>query len=193
MVDQQDISSELANDAFGRQVQKRLAITHGFGRLCTLLGIAMLAIMAVLALGTTVVPRALGLHTYAVVSGSMEPEYPTGSLVYTKSASASGMEPGVVAAFWHGEDVIVHRVVENDGVEKELVTKGDANEAPDPWPVPYTNVLGQVIASVPYVGYLLIGVSTLTGKLVLGWILLMAVAFCVVGTILNNLTAREPL
>lgn len=192
MADQQNISPELVNDVFSRRVQRRLAVMHALARTFTVLGIVLLAIMAVLGLGTAVVPRVLGLHSYAIVSGSMEPAYPTGSLVYTKAVPATDMQPGAVAAYWHNEDVIVHRVVENNTAEKKLVTKGDANDAPDVRPVPYTSVLGEVVGSVPLVGYVLIGMATLAGKLVLGWILLMAVAFCAVGTILNNLTARDP-
>lgn len=191
VADQHNISSALADDEFSHRVQRRLARFRVLGRLCTVLGMVMLAAMAVIGLGTSVVPRVLGLHSYAIVSGSMEPTYPTGSLVYTKPIAGAEVQPGAVVAFWRGEDVVVHRALENNTAESELVTKGDANEEPDVRPVPYANVLGEVVASVPGVGYVLMGFADTAGKLVLGWILLMALAFCVVGVILTNLVQRE--
>ena len=85
----------------------------------------------------------------------------------------------------------MHRVRENVSAEGELVTKGDANDEVDIRPVPYQNVLGRVVFSVPYVGYFLIALGSTPGKLLLGWIVLMGVAFCVVGSVLSSLADRH--
>ena len=52
-------------------------------------------------------------------------------------------------------------------------------------------MLGRVVFSVPYVGYFLIALGSTPGKLLLGWIVLMGVAFCVVGSVLSSLADRH--
>ena len=170
-------------DAFSRAVERRLARMRVIARLCTAVG--------VVGLGASVVPRVMGMQSYAIISGSMEPAYPTGSLVYAEPAEGAALQAGDVAAFWRDQDVIVHRVRENVSAEGELVTKGDANDEVDIRPVPYQNVLGRVVFSVPYVGYFLIALGSTPGKLLLGWIVLMGVAFCVVGSVLSSLADRH--
>ena len=88
-------------------------------------------------------------------------------------------------------DKLNSSVQENVSAEGELVTKGDANDEVDIRPVPYQNVLGRVVFSVPYVGYFLIALGSTPGKLLLGWIVLMGVAFCVVGSVLSSLADRH--
>ena len=173
-------------DAFSRAVERRLARMRVIARLCTAVGALMLV-----GLGASVVPRVMGMQSYAIISGSMEPAYPTGSLVYAEPAEGAALQAGDVAAFWRDQDVIVHRVRENVSAEGELVTKGDANDEVDIRPVPYQNVLGRVVFSVPYVGYFLIALGSTPGKLLLGWIVLMGVAFCVVGSVLSSLADRH--
>ena len=165
---------------------------RGLARLCTAVGVIILAALAVVGLGSSVVPRVMGMQPYAIISGSMEPAYPTGSLVYAEPADGGALQPGDVAAFWRDEDVIVHRVEENNAAEGELVTKGDANAEADVRPVPYQNVLGRVVFSVPGVGYFLMALGSTPGKLLLGWIVLMGAAFCIGGSILNTLATRRP-
>lgn len=186
-----DISAPPAGDAFSRAVERRLARLRIAARLCSVLGALILLALAVVAIGSSVVPRVMGMQSYAIISGSMEPAYPTGSLVYAEPVDGSDLQAGDVAAFWRDEDVIVHRVEEVDEGAGELVTKGDANAEIDLRPVPFGNVLGRVVGSVPLVGYFLMALGSTTGKLLLGWIVLMGAAFCVVGSALGNLADRR--
>ena len=163
---------------------------RALARLCSLIGALILIALAVVALGTSVVPRILGMQPYAIVSGSMEPTYATGSLVLAQSVDGSALQAGDIAAFWQGEEVVTHRVQENVESEGELVTKGDANAEPDVRPVPYQNVLGQVVFSVPLVGYFLIALGTTPGKLLLGWIVLTGAALCIIGSVVNAMARR---
>lgn len=178
-------------DAFSRAVERRLARMRVIARLCTAVGALMLVALGVVGLGASVVPRVMGMQSYAIISGSMEPAYPTGSLVYAEPAEGAALQAGDVAAFWRDQDVIVHRVRENVSAEGELVTKGDANDEVDIRPVPYQNVLGRVVFSVPYVGYFLMALGSLEGKLLLGWVVLMGAALCILGSVLNNLATRQ--
>lgn len=186
-----DISALPAGDAFSRAVERRLARLRIAARLCSVLGALILLALAVVAIGSSVAPRVMGMQSYAIISGSMEPAYPTGSLVYAEPADGAELQAGDVAAFWRDEDVIVHRVEEVDEGAGELVTKGDANAELDLRPVPFGNVLGRVVGSVPLVGYFLMALGSTTGKLLLGWIVLMGAAFCVVGSVLGNLADRR--
>lgn len=183
--------SNIATESFSRAVERRLARMRVLARTCTAVGASILVALAVVGLAASVVPRVLGMQPYAIVSGSMEPAYPTGSLVYAKPADGADLRSGDVAAFWRGEDVIVHRVEENDAAEGELVTKGDANAETDVRPVPYQHVLGRVVFSVPGVGYFLIALGSTPGKLLLGWIVLMGAAFCIVGSIVGSLAEHR--
>ena len=120
------------------------------------IGIILLALVILAAAGV-MVPRLFGVQEYAVVTGSMEPAVPTGSLVFVSRTDASKLVPGDIIAYKSGsgsETPIVHRVVENDVEAKELITKGDANSSEDIFPVGYDQVVGKVIFHVPLIGSL---------------------------------------
>lgn len=160
-------------------------------RCCIAVGSLILATLMLIGIAAAVAPRVVGMQSYAIISGSMEPAYPVGTLVYTEPADGAALKSGDVAAFWRDEDVIVHRVRENDEAEGSLVTKGDANAEDDLHPVPYQNVLGKVVFSVPLVGYFLMALGSTEGMLLLGWIVLMGAAFCIIGSIIGNLADRR--
>lgn len=186
-----DIPVVPAGDAFSQAVERRLVRLRFASRLCSTIGGLILLALAVVAIGSSVIPRVMGMQPYAIISGSMEPAYPTGSLVYADPVEGSSLQAGDVVAFWEEEEVIIHRVKEVDDQTGHLVTKGDANEDVDLRPVPFQNVLGRVVFSVPVVGYFLMALGTTAGLLVLGWVVIMAVALCVVGTILGSLADRR--
>ena len=100
--------------------------------------------------------RLVGLEPYAVLSGSMEPTYHTGSLIYVKSVDPYDVEVGQPITFVMNEDLVVatHRVVEIDKENQRFYTKGDANENVDGAPVHFNNLIGVPVYSIPYLGYL---------------------------------------
>ena len=92
--------------------------------------------------------RLFGYDAYSVVSGSMEPAIPTGSLVYVQETAPEDMKEDDVIAFYGAKDsnaIITHRVVENKVVMGEFITKGDANKTEDMNAVPYSNFIGKVV------------------------------------------------
>ena len=129
------------------------------------------AILVCLALA---VPRLAGIQSYVVISGSMEPAIPVGSLVYSKETDPETLEPGDVIVFYssnanvggNSNEVIpiTHRVVENDIAAKEITTKGDANEDNDISSVTYPNVEGKVVFHIPGLGYPASMLSSTMGK-----------------------------
>ena len=95
-----------------------------------------------------------GFETYDVLSGSMEPNIHTGSLVYVKTGIAcERVRIDDVIAFDIGNGrTVTHRVTDIDPQSHTFVTKGDANAAADPPAVPWSSVRGMVVASVPSLG-----------------------------------------
>ena len=114
--------------------------------LCSALGTLLIIVLIAVCVPLTV-PQFWGYHVYAVVTGSMEPEIPVGSLVYIQRSDAAQAQPGDVVAFYGARDsaaIITHRVVENHVVMGEIITKGDANQTNDMNPVAYENFIGTV-------------------------------------------------
>ena len=61
----------------------------------------------------------MGLKTYKVLSGSMEPEYHVGSVVYVEKSSIDDIEVGDVITFYINDNTVVtHRVIDKDNDDK---------------------------------------------------------------------------
>lgn len=93
-----------------------------------------------------------------VKSGSMEPAIHTGAVVAV--LKTDNYKPGDVITFGEisrNRIPTTHRIVEmqNDNGGVTYITKGDANESPDIEPVKAEKVLGKVLFSVPYFGYVI--------------------------------------
>lgn len=70
---------------------------------CSALGTALLILLIVICLPLTV-PKAFHYHVYTVISGSMEPAIPTGSLVYIKEMEPKDVQVDDVIAFYGTKD-----------------------------------------------------------------------------------------
>lgn len=117
--------------------------------------VALVVILALLLVGA----RVAGLQVFTVLSGSMEPTYHTGSLIYVKKVDPYAIQAGQPITFMLDENTVAtHRVVgivpdEEDPTVIRFRTKGDANEAEDARLVHYKNVIGTPVFSIPYLGY----------------------------------------
>lgn len=106
---------------------------------------------------------ALGLNANVIVSGSMEPAVPVGSLVLYETVAADELRSGDVISFERPDGdhaITTHRIVaveERDGT-RVFQTKGDNNPIADPWLIRYDaqQEPKRMIASIPYVGHLLL-------------------------------------
>ena len=87
--------------------------------------VAIVVILALLLVGA----RVVGLQVFTVLSGSMEPTYHTGSLIYVKKVDPYTIEPGQPITFMLDEN------------------------AEDGSLVHYKNVIGTPVFSIPYLGY----------------------------------------
>ena len=99
------------------------------------------------------IPMLIKWKPVVVLTGSMEPTYDVGSVIYYKQVPKEEIKQGDAITFTLNDNTFVtHRVnkIENDMYE----TKGDANESPDPEKVSYDNIKGKVQKLyIPYVGY----------------------------------------
>ena len=97
------------------------------------------------------------ISAYVILSGSMSPAIPVGSVVISRRQLSYGV--GDVITFGQGKSSTTHRI---DGIEESstyygdatFTTKGDANKTPDTAPVSQANVAGKTILTVPYLGYI---------------------------------------
>ena len=131
-----------------------------------LLWLVILGVAAVIGVAV-LVPRAGGGTPYTVLTGSMRPNYPPGSLIVSKPVDPKDVKIGDAITYQlkSGEAAVVtHRVTATrmgrDG-KLEFLTKGDANNANDKDPVRAVQVRGRLWYSVPYLGYVN---SMLTGN-----------------------------
>lgn len=117
--------------------------------------VALVVLLAVALVGV----RLVGFQVFTVLSGSMEPTYHVGSLIYVKSVDYKELEPGDVITFMLDENTVAtHRIVEvvpdeNDPETLRYRTKGDANDAEDGGLVHYKNVIGTPVFTIPKLGY----------------------------------------
>ena len=96
----------------------------------------------------------VGYKPVVVLTGSMEPTYPVGSVIYYKATEYKDINVGDAITFGIGEDSLAtHRVIGKDDTNQEFRTKGDNNPTEDINPVIYANVAGKTAKiAIPYAG-----------------------------------------
>lgn len=138
--------------------------------------VAAMVLCAVFLVGA----RVLGYQVFTVISGSMEPTYSVGDLLYVKAVDPATIEVGDPVTFILNEDLVVatHRVIAVDAENQHLYTKGDANDVEDSAPVHFKNVIGVPKFAVPLLGYVSNFVQYPPGNYItvaVGFVLIVAV------------------
>ena len=139
----------------------------------------------------------LGFQIYTVVSGSMEPTYHVGSLIYVKKVDPNTLKVKDPITFKLGDNTIAtHRIVEivhdeENPKEYKFRTQGDANEDVDANLVEPNKVLGKALFTVPYLGYLATYIQSYPGNIVA---ICTAIALLIVVIIIDMLIddKKEP-
>ena len=113
--------------------------------------VVLIVLCAVFLMGS----RLMGYECYTVISGSMEPKYMVGDLIYVKEVDVNSIKVGDDITFILNEDLVVatHQVVRVDAENQRFYTKGLANEIEDQDPVHFNNVIGVPQFSIPKLGY----------------------------------------
>lgn len=147
--------------------------------------LGMVAMSLVVASATILVGmRLAGFRTFTVLSGSMEPNYPVGAMIYVQPRDYQELKVGDVISYVANDDkvVVTHRIVEivideNDATVRRFRTKGDTNDVTDAGLVHYKNVLGTPIITIPLIGYIAFNIQQppgiyimlVAGTLLLAW------------------------
>jgi signal peptidase len=88
-----------------------------------------------------------------VLTGSMEPTLPVGSLVIISPVDPPSLQIGDIICYRFSDSVLItHRIV--NITSEGFQTKGDANEEPDRKIVTKNQIVGSVVVSIPILGYL---------------------------------------
>lgn len=127
--------------------------------------------------------RFVGLQPYCVLSGSMEPTYHVGSLIYVVDVDPKQLKLNDPVTFMVSDSMVAtHRIVdihqdEEDANIIRFTTKGDANESRDGDLLHMNNVIGKPVFSIPLLGYVANFIQTPPG-------LYIAIAFVAILVIL---------
>ena len=149
----------------------------------------LVGLVGVLAFGGLAVgPHVAEYRTLTMLTGSMRPHFPPGSVVVVAEKPASTLKAGDVITFnapTEDRRVVTHRVtsVDHSGTKPKVVTKGDNNNADDPWG-PFTiesPTVWQAKGAVPFAGHVIatlrdpqvqLATTRVVPILLLGWLLI---------------------
>lgn len=145
----------------------------------TLLVVMMLLIAAMY------LPKVFGIEPLIVLSGSMEPTYPTGSLLYVKEIAQEDVKENTPITFkLDDETLVTHRVVSVTDQGK-YITKGDNNEQIDGGDgVSYDKIIGTPIFHVNKLGLLADKLSQMQGKIIFGTIVVVLIILMFLGDLI---------
>lgn len=114
------------------------------------------AVLGVLAAVAAIAALLTGWRPVVLVSGSMAPQLPAGTLIVTRPVPADAVKVGdvVTVPLPGGTTPVTHRVVAvHRGTDPPTATlRGDANTADDPVPYPLAGPVRRAVLHVPHVG-----------------------------------------
>jgi signal peptidase I len=125
----------------------------------TALSAAVLVLVLAVAAVTIVIPALAGGRALTVLTHSMEPGLPPGTLLVIRPTAADDVRVGEVLTYQIESgrpDVVSHRVISRTVAPDGSVlytTQGDNNPSPDPDPVQEVQVVGPVWYSIPLIGW----------------------------------------
>ncbi len=120
---------------------------------------ALLVLVAAIGVAVIVVPAVTHSVPLTVLTSSMEPTLPPGTLVVDRTADPAEIRIGDVVTYQPQSGnpmVITHRVIaitHSAGGELSFTVQGDNNSAPDAAPVRPVQIQGRVWYSVPWIGW----------------------------------------
>lgn len=116
--------------------------------------LSYIVIAAIVVYVTIAAPIILGYRPVVVLSGSMEPTYPVGSIIYYHKCDFEKLSVGDAITFQAEGSLVTHRITTVNGLSRTVVTKGDNNLSEDPVPVEENEIVGKATSfAIPYAGY----------------------------------------
>jgi signal peptidase I len=107
---------------------------------------------------------AFGVRPSVVSGQSMQPNLYLGDVVVVRQVPVTDLKIGDVVQFQRGNLSVIHRVkaIQTSGGKAMFITRGDNNNVDDA-PVEASQVNGKMVAVIPKVGWIGIGVKSLFG------------------------------
>ncbi|MEG2353893.1 MAG: signal peptidase I [Clostridium sp.] len=133
------------------------------------IAVTIVLVIMIIVAGVLLIPKLIGYETYTVLSGSMEPEFHVGSIVFVKSLTPDEISINEAISFkLSGQQgkIATHRVVEINTEDKYFITKGDANNFTDTNPVEFKDLIGRAEYSIPVLGYISVYMQTKQGMII---------------------------
>lgn len=128
----------------------------------TLALVIAILLLAILLVGV----RLFGLAPYVVLSGSMEPQYHVGSLIYVVDVDPGELKIDDPLTFTHSGNIVTHRIVDikegRNPSERRFVTQGLTNNITD-GEIPAAAIIGKPVFTIPLLGYVSIFLQTPPG------------------------------
>lgn len=103
-------------------------------------------------------PSFLGIKTFVILSGSMEPNLKIGDIAIVEECKQEDLKVDDIISFREGQVIVTHRIIEirNTDTEVKYITKGDNNNTEDTNPVVFENIEGVYKTRIKYVGNLIL-------------------------------------
>jgi len=123
------------------------------------LSAAVLLLVIAIAVLVIVVPKVAGATPLTILTSSMEPGLPPGTLIVVQPADVDDLAAGDIVTYQirSGEpEVITHRIIAitaSTSGDRTFVLQGDNNSDPDPDAVLPEQIQGRVWYSVPFIGH----------------------------------------
>lgn len=115
-----------------------------------------------------------GITPTVVISGSMSPKIPTGSVSFIDTKYPyDKLKVNDIIVYKFQNNQVIHRVIKV--TDEGLETKGDANNFSDHISTSRENYYGKCLFSVPELGYLSIQMQSPAGKI--GFVIMIIVLF----------------
>lgn len=143
-------------------IMKRQKRSHAFRKFITVivymivipLLVYNISLIAQAVINPNKTPSFLGIKTYTIISGSMDPEIKIGDIVIVKEIEKEDLKIGDVISYRQGQSVVTHRIVDIQETEKGCIykTKGDSNNVEDKTEVIFGLIEGKVIGQIPVLG-----------------------------------------
>lgn len=143
------------------------------------------------------VPQVMGFSILQVLTGSMEPTIPEGSMLLIQETDPKSLQPGDIISFFSPNPSLdgalnTHRIqqVVAEGDTLEFITKGDANFLEDQQPVAAQQVVGKVIFISPTLGKF---VRLISNPLVFGLAILLPLAAMLIANLVRAMRSAVQL
>ena len=102
-------------------------------------------------------PDVLGIKTFSIISGSMEPAISINDIVVVREVNPNDININDIITFKVENEIITHRVINIEKKDERIVytTKGDKNDVTDIEKISDTQIEGKCVAKIPKIGKLL--------------------------------------